>query len=116
MPCSDLADLLLVVLDGQLEPAEVHALLQQAPLVHVILAGRVVEDHFQLPGIPSLREQVLGEHLALLGQLLVVVPEAEEADTHLQIAIRSRLRSGRATVGFLKKEISRRHAREEDGT
>lgn len=44
----------------------------------MILAGRVVEDHFQLPGIPSLREQVLGEHLALLGQLLVVVPEAEE--------------------------------------
>lgn len=73
-----LADLFLVVLDGQLEAAEVHALLQQAPLVHVILAGRVVEDHFQLPGIPSLRQQVLGEHLALLGQLLVVVPGAEE--------------------------------------
>lgn len=73
-----LADLFLIVLDGQLEPAEVHALLQQASLVHMILAGCVVEDHLQLPGIPSLREQVLCEHLALLGQLLVVVPEAEE--------------------------------------
>lgn len=40
------ADLFLVVLDGELESTEIHALLQQAPLVDVILAGRVVEDHF----------------------------------------------------------------------
>lgn len=70
--------LLLVVLDGELQPAQVHALLQEASLVHVVLAGRVVEDHFQLSRVPRLRQQVLGEHLALLRQLLVVVPKAKD--------------------------------------
>lgn len=68
----------MVVLDGELQPAQVHALLQEASLVNMVLAGRVVEDHLQLSRVSSLRQQVLGEHLALLCQLLIVVPKAKQ--------------------------------------
>lgn len=72
------SDLFLVVFDGELESTEVHALLQQAPFVNVILAGCVVQNHFQLPRVSGLRQQVLSKHLTLLCQLLVVVPKVRE--------------------------------------
>ena len=62
--------LLLLVLDGQLEAAELRPL---GPLVVGHRRRRVVvEDDLQLPRPPGLLEQVDREVLALHGQLLVV--------------------------------------------
>lgn len=67
-------DLFLVILDGELESAEVHPLLEQTPLVNLILIGCVVENHFELSRVSRLSQQVLGEHLALLRQIVIIVP------------------------------------------
>lgn len=75
-----LNNLFLVVLDGKFKSAQVHALLQQASLVNMILAGGVIKNHFQLPRVSSLSQQILGKHLALLRQLLIVIPRARELD------------------------------------
>lgn len=85
-------DLFLVVLDGKFKSAEIHALLQQAPLVDVILAGCVIENHFKLSRVSSLSQQVFGEHLALLGQLLIVIPGLKKSDAttaleHLKLTV-----------------------------
>lgn len=64
--------LLLVVLNGQLELGQVPAL-SGVQLLAVVVA--VVEDGLQLSGAPRLVQQVLGEELALLRELLVLLPE-----------------------------------------
>lgn len=74
------SDLLLVVLDGQFEAAEVHAFLQQTSLVHVIFAGGMIQNNLQLSWVSSLCQQVLGEHLTLLRQLLVIIPGVKKSD------------------------------------
>ena len=64
--------LLLVVLDGQLELGQVAAL-ARVQLLAVVVA--VVEDDLQLARAARLVQQVLGEELALVRQLLVLLPE-----------------------------------------
>lgn len=67
-------NLLLVVSYGQFEATEVHAFLQQASLVYVVLTGRVVQYDLQLTRVAGLSQQVLGEHLALLGKFFIIIP------------------------------------------
>ena len=74
------SDLLLFIFDGELEPGEAHAVLDDGRIhgVRHESVTIVVKQHFQLLGSPSLIEQVDGEVLTLLGQLLVL---------HLQLVL-----------------------------
>lgn len=65
--------LFLVVLDGQFELGQVVALPGVQFLALVVVP--VVQDGLQLPGASGLIQEVFGETLALLGQLLVLLTE-----------------------------------------
>lgn len=65
--------LFLVVFDGQLELGQVMTLPGVQFLALVVVP--VVQDGLQLSGAPGLVQEVFGEALALLGQLLVLLTE-----------------------------------------
>lgn len=50
----------------------------------MIFAGCVIENHFQLSGVSRLSQKVFGKHLALRGQLLIVIPSDKIRLTTLQ--------------------------------